>query len=64
MPSAPIDGDIGCGFKQKSPQIADGAGLIQTQQPNIGFLGNFQSLIMGAYAPSQKADQCLVVFTK
>ena len=64
MPPAPIDRDVGGGLEEKGAQIADGPGLIQTQEPHIGFLRHFEGLVVRAHTPSKKTNQRLVGLAK
>src|ERR1700689_640574 len=62
--SAPVDRYVRGSFEKERAQVTDSPRLVQTQESYVGFLGDFERLVVRSDPPPQEANQGLVVFTK
>jgi len=59
-----IDGEIGGEFEQVGAQEADGAGGVELEHADVGFLGDLLGFLLGIDSTQEEPDQCLVMFAE
>ena len=59
-----VGGEIGGCLVQEGTQITDGAGLVQTEETHIRFLGHLARLLIGTQLRQQEANQRFVVLAE